>query len=238
MRHARTTKKIGRTASHRKATLQALSAALIRHKRITTTVSKAKALRQYVEPIITRAKEDSTHNRRQAFRRLQNKEAVKELFNAVSEAVGTRPGGYTRIIKLGKRAGDAAEMAMIELVDYNDVKPKGGSSSRSRTRRGSGKGRRRKKNKSRQQSEQSQKAEADSTPDEESASEDTQAEDTQKADAASSDAANPETTGNPQIPETPGTGEHPDAEQGATPGTGEPPPSSQTENQGRSGHRG
>lgn len=145
MRHAKKRHRLGRTASHRKATLQALSSALLRHKRITTTEPKAKALRVFVEPIITRAKEDSAHNRRQAFRRLQNKEAVKYLFDEVAEAVGNRPGGYTRVIKLGKRSGDAAEMALIELVDFNDVKPEGGSSSRKRTRRGGGRGRRRRK---------------------------------------------------------------------------------------------
>jgi large subunit ribosomal protein L17 len=143
MRHRKKGKKIGRTASHRKRTLQALSNALIENKRITTTVAKAKALRPFVEPLITRAKEDTQHNRRQVFRHLQNKEAIQELFGEVSERVGDRPGGYTRIIKLGQRSGDGAELAMIELVDYNDVPPadtgRGGSGG---TRRGSGKGRR------------------------------------------------------------------------------------------------
>lgn len=150
MRHQRKGHKLGRTTSHRKATLAALSNALIENKRITTTVPKAKALRPFVEPLITRAKEDTTHNRRQVFRRLQSKEAVKELFGDVAEQVGNRPGGYTRIVKLGRRAGDGAELAMIELVDYNDVPPSGGTK-RKRTRRGSGKGRRRSK---KQQTEQ------------------------------------------------------------------------------------
>lgn len=143
MRHRKKGKKIGRTASHRKRTLQALSNALIENKRITTTVAKAKALRPFVEPLITRAKDDTQHNRRQVFRHLQNKESIKELFAEVAERVGDRPGGYTRIIKLGQRSGDGAELAMIELVDYNDVSPADASGSSSgRTRRGSGKGRR------------------------------------------------------------------------------------------------
>jgi large subunit ribosomal protein L17 len=115
---------------------------LIEHKRIQTTLPKAKALRPFVEPLITRAKEDTMHNRKQVFRYLQDKEAIKELFGDVAAQVGDRPGGYTRIIKLGQRAGDGAEMAMIELVDYNDVPPASTGSSGSRTRRGGGKGRR------------------------------------------------------------------------------------------------
>ncbi|PSR01522.1 MAG: 50S ribosomal protein L17 [Bacteroidetes bacterium SW_8_64_56] len=144
MRHRKKGKKIGRTSSHRKRTLQALSNALIENKRITTTVAKAKALRPFVEPLITRAKEDTQHNRRQVFRHLQNKEAIQELFDEVSERVGNRPGGYTRVIKLGQRSGDGAELALVELVDYNDVPPAdtGGGGSGG-TRRGSGKGRRR-----------------------------------------------------------------------------------------------
>src|SRR5690606_9426647 len=141
MRHANTTKKLGRTAAHRKATLQSLSTALLRHKRITTTLPKAKALRSFVEPIINRAKEDTTHNRRQAFRHLQDKEAVKVLFGEVAGSLGDRPGGYTRVVKLGLRPGDAAEMAVIELVDFNDVKPEGGGTKR-KTRRSSGRSRR------------------------------------------------------------------------------------------------
>ncbi|MCS3635803.1 50S ribosomal protein L17 [Salinibacter ruber] len=143
MRHRKKGKKIGRTASHRKRTLQSLSNALIENKSITTTVAKAKALRPFVEPLITRAKEDTQHNRREVFRHLQSNDAIDELFGEVSERVGDRPGGYTRIIKLGQRSGDGAELALIELVDYNDVPPadtgQGGSGG---TRRGSGKGRR------------------------------------------------------------------------------------------------
>ena len=145
MRHQRKRHQIGRGHAHRKATLTALSNALIRHKRITTTLPKAKALRVYVEPLINRAKSDTTHNRRQVFRHLQDKESIKELFGEISGKIADRPGGYTRVIKLGQRAGDAAPMAMIELVDYNDVQPggeEGGRRSR-RTRRGGGRGRRR-----------------------------------------------------------------------------------------------
>jgi large subunit ribosomal protein L17 len=143
MRHRKKGKKIGRTSSHRKRTLQALSNALIENKKITTTVAKAKELRPFVEPLITRAKDDTEHNRRQVFRHLQNKEMVSELFEEVAERVGNRPGGYTRIVQLGQRSGDGAELALIELVDYNDVQPAGSSSGSSGgTRRGSGKGRR------------------------------------------------------------------------------------------------
>lgn len=143
MRHRKKGKKIGRTAPHRKRTLQALSNALIEHKQITTTVAKAKALRPFVEPLITRAKEDTEHNRREVFRHLQDKETTSELFGEVAERVGDRPGGYTRIIRLGQRSGDGTELALVELVDYNDVKPAGaGSGGSGGTRRGSGKGRR------------------------------------------------------------------------------------------------
>jgi large subunit ribosomal protein L17 len=152
MRHQKKIKKLGRTAAHRKATLAAMSSALIEHKRIETTLPKAKALRSFVEPIINRAKDDSTASRRQAFRYLRNKEAVKELFGDIAAHVGDRPGGYTRVVKLGLRQGDGAEMAVIELVDYNDVQPEGGTSGRKRTRRSSGGGRRRSKKGAQQQS--------------------------------------------------------------------------------------
>ena len=136
MRHQKKGFKLGRTQAHRKATLAALSNALIEHKRITTTLTKARALRMYVEPLINRSKEDTMHNRRQAFRRLQDKAAVTELFSEIASKVADRPGGYTRVIKLGQRAGDSAEMAVIELVDYNDVKPFGSSDGKkTRTRR-------------------------------------------------------------------------------------------------------
>src|SRR5207249_3552318 len=110
-----------RTASHRRALLSNLACQLIAHKRIVTTVAKAKALRVYVEPLITKSKENTTHQHRVVFSYLQDKEAIKELFSTVAEKVAGRPGGYTRIIKLGTRAGDNAEMAMIELVDFNTI---------------------------------------------------------------------------------------------------------------------
>ncbi len=136
MRHQKKGFKLNRTASHRKATMAALSNSLIRHKRITTTWTKARALRTYIEPIINRSKVDTTHNRRQVFRYLQDKHTVTELFGDVATHIGERPGGYTRIVKLGQRAGDSAEMAMIELVDYNDVRPDGtGGSTKRKTRR-------------------------------------------------------------------------------------------------------
>lgn len=121
MRHGDKVNNLGRTAAHRRALLANLSIALIEHKRITTTLAKAKALRRYLEPIITKAKDNSTHSRRLVFSHLQNKEAVKELFGPVADKVGTRPGGYLRIIRLGFRRGDGAETAMIELVDFNET---------------------------------------------------------------------------------------------------------------------
>lgn len=138
MRHQNKGFKLGRTHSHRKATLTALSNALITHKRIKTTLTKARALRMYVEPIINRSKDDSMHNRRQVFRTLQNKEAVKELFGEIRGKVMERPGGYTRIVKLGQRAGDSAELAVIELVDYNvsQAETTTAKTGRKRTRRG------------------------------------------------------------------------------------------------------
>jgi len=135
MKHGNKILKIGRNASHRKATLQQMSSALLMHKRIKTTFGKAKALRRYVEPILTHGKDDSTHSRRLAFKKLGDKEAVKTLYDEVAGKIGDRPGGYTRIVKLGQRAGDAAEMAIVELVDYNDVKPEGSGSSSKKTRR-------------------------------------------------------------------------------------------------------
>lgn len=120
MRHGKKHNHLGRTTSHRVAMLSNLAISLITHKRIFTTVAKAKALRVYVEPLITKSKDDTTHSRRVVFSYLQSKDAVSELFRDVSVKVADRPGGYTRIIKVGNRPGDAAEMAMIELVDYND----------------------------------------------------------------------------------------------------------------------
>ena len=342
MRHANTTKKLGRTTAHRKAMMAALSTALLRHKRITTTLPKAKALRSYVEPLINRAKEDSTHNRRQVFRRLQDKEAVKTLFGEVAGVLGDRPGGYTRVVKLGLRPGDAAEMAIIELVDFNDVKPDGAAGTKRKTRRSrrrsgaSDEGTPAQPKAAAKPSQAGAKADdltkiwgigpvlatalndagirsyaqlaktdldalraainAGTDTSDANANEETWAEQArlaaagdweghtalierlkaegatahdaseadvsaategmpapaeevadepaaqppseQKAEAAASDAANPEATGNPQVPLTPGAGEHGDAEQGAAPRTGEPPPESSPTERGRSGHRG
>jgi large subunit ribosomal protein L17 len=121
MRHGNKINHLGRTAAHRSAMLSNMASSLILHKRISTTVAKAKALRKYVEPILTKSKEDTTHNRRVVFSYLQNKESVKVLFDEVSSKIASRPGGYTRIIKLNNRLGDNAEMAIIELVDYNEL---------------------------------------------------------------------------------------------------------------------
>ena len=121
MRHGKKFKHWGRTASHRSALLSNMACSPIAHKRINTTVAKAKALRVYVEPILTKAKEDTTHNRRIVFSYLQSKEAVTELFRTVAPKIAERNGGYTRIIKTGFRAGDAADTALIELVDFNDI---------------------------------------------------------------------------------------------------------------------
>ena len=121
MRHGDKINNLGRTASHRKALMSNMACSLIEHKRIFTTLAKAKALRTYVEPIITRSKDDSTHSRRTVFSYLKSKEIVALLFKEVSSKVAERNGGYTRIIKTGNRQGDAAEMALIELVDFNDI---------------------------------------------------------------------------------------------------------------------
>ncbi|QIL38791.1 50S ribosomal protein L17 [Pedobacter sp. HDW13] len=121
MRHGKKVNHLGRTDSHRKAMLANMATSLIKAKRITTTLAKAKALRTYVEPLITKAKNDTTHSRRTVFSYLQDKEVITILFREVAEKVANRPGGYTRIIKLNNRLGDNAEMALIELVDYNEV---------------------------------------------------------------------------------------------------------------------
>lgn len=134
MRHLVKGRKLGRTKSHRAATLSALSVALIKEHRIVTTEPKAKELRTFVEPLITKAKEDTSHNRRQVFSKLKDKQAVSHLFGEISDKVGDRPGGYTRVIKIGNRAGDSAKMAVIELVDYNDIKPEDSTKGK-RTRR-------------------------------------------------------------------------------------------------------
>ncbi|MBS6329152.1 MAG: 50S ribosomal protein L17, partial [Prevotella bivia] len=135
MRHNKKFNHLGRTAPHRAALLSNLAIALIEHKRITTTLAKAKALKKFVEPLITRCKEDTTNSRRVVFRYLQNKEAVTELFKNISVKVGDRPGGYTRVIKLGTRQGDAAEMAFIELVDFDENMAKTPKAEAKKTRR-------------------------------------------------------------------------------------------------------
>ncbi|MFD1871360.1 50S ribosomal protein L17 [Hymenobacter bucti] len=122
MRHGKKINHLGRTTAHRHAMLSNMATSLIMHKRVTTTVAKAKALRQYVEPLLTKAKDDTTHSRRTVFASLQNKESMKELFGSVAEKIGQRPGGYTRILKLSAtRLGDNADMCIIELVDFNET---------------------------------------------------------------------------------------------------------------------
>ncbi|MBK0383274.1 50S ribosomal protein L17 [Pedobacter sp. SD-b] len=139
MRHGKKFNHLGRKTAHRKAMLANMASSLIEHKRITTTLAKAKALRVYVEPIITKSKNDTTHSRRTVFAYLQNKEVVTTLFREVAEKVANRPGGYTRIVKLPNRLGDNAEMALIELVDFNDVYNKDTKVEKKSTRRrGSG----------------------------------------------------------------------------------------------------
>ena len=139
MRHKKSFNHLGRKVGHRKAMLTNMAGSLIEHKRITTTVAKAKALKIFVEPIITKAKTDSMHSRRMAFRYLGNKYAVTELFSVVAPKVGDRPGGYTRIIKTGFRLGDAAEMCMIELVDFNEIYTSGSAKAKKTRRRRGGK---------------------------------------------------------------------------------------------------
>lgn len=147
MRHGKKLNHLGRKSAHRKALMRNLANALIEHKRINTTLAKAKALRVYIEPLITKSKSNTTHSRRVVFSYLQNKDAIKELFGPVAEKVADRPGGYLRIIKTGFRKGDSAEMAMIELVDFNEVYSAGGTDDsstggrkRRRRRRGGGGG--------------------------------------------------------------------------------------------------
>ena len=135
MRHGKKFNHLGRTADHRRAMLANMAISLIMHKRITTTLAKAKELKKYVEPLITKAKDDSTNSRRVVFSYLQNKEAIKELFGAVAEKVGDRPGGYTRIIKLGFRQGDAAQICFIELVDFDPEMAKGETKKKTRRSR-------------------------------------------------------------------------------------------------------
>ena len=135
MRHQRVINHLGRTSAHRKSMLSNMAASLIIHKRITTTTAKAKALKTFVEPLITKSKEDSTHSRRMVFSFLKDKTAVSELFREISPKVGERPGGYTRILKIGNRIGDNAEMCILELVDYNETMLGGVSAVKTKTTR-------------------------------------------------------------------------------------------------------
>jgi large subunit ribosomal protein L17 len=136
MRHGKKFNHLGKQTAHRKSMLSNMACSLIEHKRINTTEAKAKALRQFVEPIITKSKSDTTHNRRLAFKVLRNKYSVTELFKEVAVKVADRPGGYVRIIKLGNRQGDNASMCMVELVDYNEVYNPNGAKKKKTTRRG------------------------------------------------------------------------------------------------------
>lgn len=135
MRHGKKVSKLGKTTAHRHAMLSNMACSLVEHKRINTTVAKAKALKQFVEPLVTKSKEDTTHNRRLVFAKLRQKDSVAELFRTVAPKVGDRPGGYTRIIKLGNRLGDNADMAMIEFVDFNELYNVGKATKKKTTRR-------------------------------------------------------------------------------------------------------
>lgn len=139
MRHGKKINHLGRKTAHRKAMLANMACSLIEHKRINTTVAKAKALKVFVEPLVTKSKEDTTHNRRIVFSKLRSKEAVSELFREVAPKVGDRPGGYTRVIKLGSRLGDAAEMALVELVDFNETYNVGEKAKKKKSTRRAGK---------------------------------------------------------------------------------------------------
>lgn len=135
MRHSKTINHLGRTSSHRKSMLANMASSLILHKRIATTTAKAKALKTFVEPLITKSKEDSTHSRRVVFSYLKDKEAVSELFREVSVKIADRPGGYTRILKTGNRIGDNADMCILELVDFNQAMLGGGEAAKTKSTR-------------------------------------------------------------------------------------------------------
>lgn len=139
MRHGKKFNHLGRKPAHRKAMLANMACSLIEHKRINTTVAKAKELKKYIEPLVTKSKDDSTHSRRVVFSYLKQKEAVTELFREISPKVASRPGGYTRIIRTGNRLGDNADMCMIELVDFNDIYSTGTETKKKRSRRGGSK---------------------------------------------------------------------------------------------------
>lgn len=154
MRHGKKFNHLGRKSAHRKSMLANMSCSLIEHKRINTTVAKAKALRQFIEPLLTKSKLDNTHNRRLVFSKIRNKYAVNELFREISPKIADRPGGYTRIIKLGNRLGDNADMALIELVDYNETYDISNAGKKKSTRRG--RSRRGSKSKKAQNTQQTQ----------------------------------------------------------------------------------
>lgn len=136
MRHGKKVIHLGRKVAHRKSMLANMACSLIEHKRINTTLTKAKALKQFIEPLVTKSKSDTTHNRRNAFSALRDKFAVSELFNDIAQKVGDRPGGYTRVVRMGNRLGDNASMAMIELVDFNEVYNNEKETTKKSTRRG------------------------------------------------------------------------------------------------------
>ena len=136
MRHGKKVIHLGRKVAHRKSMLANMACSLIEHKRINTTLTKAKALKQFIEPLVTKSKSDTTHNRRNAFSALRDKYAVSELFNDIAQKVGNRPGGYTRVVRMGNRLGDNASMAMIELVDFNEVYNNEKETTKKSTRRG------------------------------------------------------------------------------------------------------
>lgn len=170
MRHGKSFNHLGRKAPHRKAMLSNMASSLIIHKRITTTLAKAKALRKYVEPLLTKAKNNTTHSRRVVFSYLQNKESVTELFQNVADKIMERPGGYTRIIKLGNRLGDNAEICMIELVDYNETLLEQQDSSAGKTRRSR---RRRKKSSDNEPNQEAAATKSEATENNDNAAEDT-----------------------------------------------------------------
>ncbi len=202
MRHLKSGRKLGRTAAHRRATMSALSAALINNEKITTTLAKAKELRRFVEPLITRAKNDTNFNRARVFRFLRDKEAITKLFDEIGPMVEDRPGGYTRVIKTGFRSGDGAEMALIELVDYNDVPPETGAKKK-KTRRG---GRRRGSGKAKGSQAAPKATESESTQAKASKADSTQSQETkqtkEKASAKGSTSTKSESTADQKQTET------------------------------------
>jgi len=189
MRHGKKINHLGRTASHRKAMLSNMAASLIKHKRIKTTVAKAKALRKYVEPLLTKSKTDTTHSRRVVFSYLQDKEAAKVLFDEVAAKIAERPGGYTRIIRMEQRAGDNAEMCLMELVDFNELMLQSSQESKSKTRRS---GRRRRGKSSTSETDTATATEVqDTAAQEEAPAEEPKPESPQEAEATTADEDTP-----------------------------------------------